>query len=578
MRMLKKPMLLAAIVALGMLDIFVYLNSRLYYRAEGVEDVRERIALLEKSNEFCPLNDHVFYELGKSYLDLGLANLGDPAASGASFRKSVKNLKKSILINPASPFSHFYLGQSLLNLGFFSASEEGRPYEEFRKSVLLAGDNSQINSEVGTLFLSRWPELSEGDRDFTLGALQRAMSKRDYRVVARVLNIWLLNVKDYQVMDKVLPSDARVYRQYAEFLGEKSLSLEERWKYLVQAEALEFEGAARKVQAGDIALSGLQTKEASGHFEAAQDLLTGIRFYQALRGENLITAADYTGLWRSTWLGLAKCRIEEGAGLNEIADMLSRYLAYEERTADVADLAAYLRNRGVLPDKLDKSSGDLKLLAFELLLQFKQNKYREIVNFGRELQSSFIVVPEEKKPDYVRLLQLVGDSLQKVDFLYDAGDIYQKAIEIDPNNLETLVKIQQNYDRLNEEKKLEDTRKAIDKLETPREIDFGSKRIIKGRAFSQPLVFERQKIVLDLRFSQFSGGQKTGAPLVSVFFNNRVVWEEYLKNGMISVELETSTGQNLLQITPVNEDVMLATLAYRPRNEETYTLGVRREN
>jgi hypothetical protein len=572
-RALKKIGFLVGIVIFGALDIFVYLNSHLYYRAGREEDAKAKIALLERSNKFCSLNDLVFYELGKSYFDLGLMNLSNAAVSEASFRNSVQNLKKSVLINPASPFSHFYLGQSLLNLDLVNPGRDTEYYDEFRKAAMLAGDDSQIYNEVGRLFLSRWPELSDKDRNFTLDVLRKIMAKKDSKMITLILNIWELNVKDYEVMDKVLPSDAQIYRQYAEFLGEKSLSLEERHKYLVQAEFLEFEKARREFQSGETQLSPLQAQEALGLFKASQARLAGIKFYQALTGKNLIGSSEYDALLKSTWLNLAKCLIEQGGVLRDVVEELSQYLALEDRAENVDKLAIYLRDRGVIPEEIEKNSSDLTRLAFELLLQFKQTKYREIINFGRELQGSFIVAPAAKKPDYVRILLLVGDSLQKVDFLYDAGDIYQKALDVDPNNLGTLLRIRQNYDRLNEEKKLEETNRAIEKLESPGEIDFQGVMIDKGELFSRSLVLDGQSIALDL---QFQPDEKNESPLISVFFNNRVVWDEYLRNKEISIRLETNPGNNTLQIRPLNRNVLLSTLIYRVNNENTNLTESRR--
>jgi hypothetical protein len=574
-RALKKIGFLIAIVILGALDIFVYLNSHLYYRAGREEDAKAKIALLERSNKFCSLNDLVFYELGKSYFDLGLMNLSNAAVSEASFRNSVQNLKKSVLINPASPFSHFYLGQSLLNLDLVNPGRDTEYYDEFRKAAMLAGDDSQIYNEVGRLFLSRWPELSDKDRNFTLDVLRKIMAKKDSKMITLILNIWELNVKDYEVMDKVLPSDAQIYRQYAEFLGEKSLSQEERHEYLAQAELLEFERARREFQSGETQLSPLQAEEALGLFKACQTRLLGIKFYQTLTGKNLIDRNEYDELLKFTWLNLAKCRIERGNELKDVVDELSQYLALEDRADNVDKLASYLRDRGIIPEKIEQNSGDLTRLAFELLLQFKQAKYREIINFGRDLQRSFVVVPEAKKRDYVRILLLVGDSLQKVDFLYDAGDIYQKALEVDADNLETLLRIRQNCGRLNEEKRLEETNRAIEKLETPGEVSFQSASINKGESFSSALVLDGRSVSLDLQFQPDEEGE---SPLISVFFNGRVVWEEYLKSRVISLTLETNSGKNILQIMPLNRNVMLSTLSYRLNGENTNLIASRRQN
>ena len=575
MNTLKKIVFFIALIILGALNIFVYLNNHFYYRASGVEDRKGKIALLERSNEFFPLNDLVFYELGKSYFDLGIESFSNVAESESYFRKAVQNLKKGILINPASPYSHFYLGQSLLHLGLLSHGKDAGIINEYRKAVMLAGGDQQIYNEVGREFLSRWSDLSDEERSFTLDVLRKIMAGKDDKERANLMNLWEINVKDYQVMEDVLSSDAPTYRQYAEFLGEKSLSLEERHKYLAQAELLEFERARREYRSGENQLIRFQTREAFGLFKSSQDLLRGVKFYQTLNNENLIDNNEYSELLRSTLFGLAKCRVEERAGWDDVKDDLRQYIVLEDRTANIDKLAAYLRDRGVISEKSDKSSSDISRFAFELLLQFKQNKYREIINFGRDLQGSFMVIPEAKKLDYIRILQLVGDSLQKVDFLYDAGDIYQKALEIDPNNLETLLKIRQNYDRLNEERKLEEINKVIEKLTAPREIDFKNLLISKRETFSRSLVFDGQKVVLSL---QFQTDEKSGAALIAVFFNNRVVWEEYLKDGVISLSLVTKAGENRLQIMPVNRPVSLTKIIYGLDNGNINMPMVRRKN
>jgi hypothetical protein len=110
-------------------------------------------------------------------------------------------------------------------------------------------------------------------------------------------------------------------------------------------------------------------------------------------------------------------------------------------------------------------------------------------------------------------------------------------------------------------------------LEAPKEIDFQSLLLNKGELFSRPLVFDGQKVVLDL---QFQPDEKSERPLIAVFFNNRVVWEEYMKNKELSFSLETNAGKNMLQIMPVNQDVSLSKLTYRLSNENTNLPVLRR--
>jgi len=546
MNILKKTGLITALLLLGLVDIFIYWNYHLYYRARKDENPAKKAALLEKSNTYFPWNDLVFYELGKSYFDLGIGNLNDAAASQSYLRKSVQDLKKSVLINPASPFSHFCLAQSLLNLELIS-SENGTPfYDEFRKAALLAGEDSQIFNEVGRIFLSRWPELSEQDRYFTLEILRKVLAKKDREQISLMLNTWELNGKDYRIIEKLLPEDAQVYRQYAQFLGERSLSLEERNKYLAQAELLDFMKAKSEYQ--------------SGHFEFALDFLEGIRFYQSLLERNDIGQTEFSELKKSAYLNLAKLRLEKGAGLSECGDYLTQYLNLENQTGNVGALESFLKDRGVIPRQFDKSFNDLDRLAFELLLLYRQTKYREIINFGRELERSLVIVPEAAKKNYLRILQIVGDSLLETGNLYDAGDFYQKAQQIDPMNLGTLLRLRQTYNRLNDEKKLLEVNAEIEKVLTPKKVDFNSLQLRKGQVFRAPLILDGRNIILDI---YFENNEKEMDPLLSVFFNDRVVWDEYSLDGVVSIVLGTQAGKNVFQIASVNCPITLKNLIFR---------------
>jgi len=564
MRVLKKIGLLCLLMLVAALNAFVYWNSHLYYKAMREEDRKARIDSLERSNKFAPLNDLVFFELGRAYFDLGIENLGDPGTAEKYFLKSVQNLERSVSINPASPYAHFYLGQSLLNLNFFSPGDEADFLGEFRRAARLAGEDSRIFLEVGKIFFSRWLRLGPEDREFTLWVLREILARRDEEKTTLFLHIWEMNVGDSSVMESVLPRDSRVYRQFAGYLGEKSLFLEDRQRLLAEAEKMEFERAGKEIELGEMALFNLRIQEARGHLERALGLLRRIRFYQTLRAQNLIFGGEFSETRKRVLLNLVKCGVEERAGLAGIEAWLREYLTLEDQPREVGNLEEYLRTRGILPEQFSQRFDDLGRLAVELLLQFKQNRYRDIIGVGRMLEGSFVVIPEAKKRDYVAILQLIGDSYQKVDYLYDAGDAYRKAQEIDPANLETLWRLRQNYDRLSDEAKIREVDRAMEKIVAPRNTEFGDRRIGKGEAFSRKLVFPGKRIVLELLLRT---GGKSVSPLVAVFWNGRVVWEDYLQTGALTLELETKVGENALEVLPVNSPVFLRGISWRPGGE-----------
>ncbi len=562
MNRLKKTGLILAAAFLAVLDIFAYWNNHLYYRARKEANIEQRIKSLERSVRVFPLNDLVFYELGKSYLDSGIATLGDAPSAQSFIEKSVLSFKRSIRINPASPYSHFYLAQALVHLDLLAPGNAFRTYDEYKRAAELAGEDSQIHRQVARVFLSRWPRLSPEDQAFTLDIMRKMAAKRAPEDISELLSIWELNSGDYGIMEKVLPPDPQVFRQYARYLGEKSLSLDERQKFLAQAELLDFQRAKRDFRSGELELFGLETQAATHHFQYVLNRLKDIQFYQNLLRQDLIDPNEYLGLLRSTWLNLAKCRAEEGAGWADMEGYLVQFLALEERPKEVSGLEAYLRQRGILSGEPGKGFDDLSRLAFELWLGYKQTKYRDIVKLGKEIEDSLVVVPEKKRRDYVRVLQLIGDSYQKIDFLYDGLDIYRKALDVDPANLETLLRLRQNTDRLGEEARRQDIEKLIEQITSPAEISPGSPWIDKGKTFAQKLILEGKRIELDLHFAE---RDVNSLPLISVFFNGHVVSEEYLEHNTISLEIETKAGDNMLQIRPVNHPVILAKIVYRLR-------------
>jgi hypothetical protein len=569
MSVLKKTGLALGLGAAAAVAIVLYGNHRLYSRALSEVDLPSRIVHLEKADGLYPFNDLVSYELGKARFNQGLESLSTPDAAASHFHSSVQSLRRSLTLNPTSPYAHYYLGQALLQMGFFTPGGDETYLAEFEKAAELAGDDSQIYGEVGKVFLSRWPQLSPERRMFTESALRRIMSKRDREKTAALFRIWELNGTDYALMDEILPEDSRVYRQYAEFLGERSLSLGERIRYLSRAEALDFAEAQSELREGEEMLSRFQLRGARDHLSRALKMLRGIRFYQVLRGETLIGSAEYSRLLRSALWEVVKTQVELGAKLEDVEAGLREYLDLEDQAARIAERENYLRGRKVIDAEFGRSLEDLDVLSLELLLLYRQARYREIVDFGRRLGRSFLVVPESAKPAYVRLLHILSDSLEKMDFFYEAGDVLRRARQVDPENLGTLLRIRRNLDKLNETGTGEEIARSLDAVLTPMRMDLSNFRLKRGETSTQVLILEGKGITLELFFDE---AQAPVPPLVTVIFNGRVVYENYLNGSTISVDAPAGPGENELQIRAVNRDVSLVRLSYRVNPENSTAL------
>jgi hypothetical protein len=459
-------------------------------------------------------------------------------------------------------------------MSYVSPDFEDNPYEEYKKAALLAGHNSQIYYEVGKIFLSLWPKLVEEDRDFTREILKKILERKDQQMNQAVMHIWEMNVSDYRVMEEMLPEDASIYRIYAQFLGEKSLSSRERQRYLAKAEQLESERAQDEYISGEREFQYYRLKEASQNFLSSLRRLERINFYQNLVGQEWINVKEFFELKKAVYLNLAKCYLEEEQGFKQAENYLLSYLVLEEEVAAIGELDSFLRSRGHIKERFGDRFDDLGNLFFQTLLYFKQNRYRDIMKFGRLLEQSFVVVPEGKKEEYLKVLQLVGDSYQKVDYIYDAGDFYRKALEIDPDNLGTLLRIRQNYERLNEEEKIQEIDEKMESLLSPRKIELNKRETKKGQKSSHRITLDGSEIILDL---SINWGEKeiSPAPLMAVFLNGRVVWEGYLRmdegenkdtDAVLSLPVKSKVGENYLVVIPINRSVELYRIAYRRVN------------
>jgi len=562
MSSIKRIVLIIAIFIVATVDVLIYLNIHIYYQAEKTKDSAEKIKILEKAVDFYPSNDLIFFELGRAYFDLALNNLSNKSSVRSYLQKAIDSYYRSLKSNPASYFCHFYLANALLNISYLFPSFKTNSIDEYKKASKLAGENSQIFFEAAKIFLSNWAKLSNEDKKFTINILRKIVSKKDKKKFRSILFLWKLNLEDHNIIEKILPEDPKIYRMYAEFIGEESLSLNERQKFLAKAEFLEFEKAKREYNAGEYEFFYYRMKEAFNHFKSCLNILKKIRFYQNLSQHNLINFSEFNDLLKLTSLNLAKCYIEQGKGLKEVEGYLYKYLSMEDRVAALVDLESYLKNKGLIGERLERSFNDLDRLSFVLTLYFKQSRYRDIINIGRLLQKSFIVIPKDKKKSYVQVLQIVGESYQNSNYMYEAEYFYQKALEIDPENIRTLVRLRRHYEKLEADKKVSEIDAKILKIIFPQRDISKNSVINKGRSLSYKLMQDGRKLILELHFGL---EKKEIVPLISVFFNGRVIWENYLKDEVLSLPINSKVGDNFLKINAVNRTIRIVSLREREK-------------
>lgn len=552
------PLVLLALLAV--LEASIAWNAAL--TAKGAvpgSDPARRAKTLRLANAAYRWNPQAYFELGKAYFEQGNEALADPAARDALFAQAVDSFLRSLRLDPGAPGVHFHLAQTLLYLDYLSLPTPLPYFEEYRKAAALTGHNSQIFFEVGRVLLSRWEALGAGEKDLALDILRRSLAGKDEARLTAILETWNLHGRDYGLIDRIMPEDPGLLRAYARFLGEKSLALETRHAALARAEELDFARAKEELAQAQKETDYFRPAEAEAHLTASLASLDAIRFYQSLAGRELIDPAEYLDVRKKARRLLAMNRVETTRSLADQNGVIAAYLAVEEEFTAIGEFAGFLKERGLLGEGPTAATpvNDLQALAFRMVLDFRLNRYRDIVRVGDVLASSSLVISAAGRPDYVRVLDLIAEANLKLDYVYEAERFFRLARDIEPRDLSILLGIERCLNRLNDDAGAAEARRAIEGLVTPAAVDLGGRLLPKGETFRHALVADGSPRTVRVAFGPAEGGRA----LVAVNFNGRVVWEGYSDSGPAAFSVSPRTGENALEIVAVGGPVVLTGLA-----------------
>ena len=553
MKQHKNVIFIIALLILILLNVGIYWNTHLYYAALKTNNSAKKIRLLEKANRIMPFNEQVLTELGQSYFQAGTNKFIDPDQIKNNLEQARRYLIRAVKFNPGFYQSHFYLAHTLLYLSYMTSIEEN-VYDKFKKAALLTTFDTQIYFEVGRIMLSNWDDLTEPDKKFTIDLLKNVLSSGDEEKLLDVLQIWSMSISDYRIAEQLVPKNPSSYRLYSDFLGEKSLSLIERQKYLIQAETWEFSEAKREYLRGNREFNLFQINSALGHYQKSLSLLDGIRFYQVFSEKQTLNTNEYFDLLKDVYLAIVRVWIQKENDYDKAEPYLLKYFDLENDLSKLDELETFLQSKGLLDVRPAEIEKDPRSLYFKTLLNYKMNRFQKIVTEWESFREKYFIPSPENKEYYLKIFQLVGDSYQKIDFIYNAEEFHQKALDIEENRLDTLLRMRLNYLRQNDQFKLEQINKKIITLETPREMEFNDLTIEKKRSCDIPLTIEGEPIRISLFFKEDTQIQ---LPLVLVLFNGEVIFEDFVLENIIIFEIDPLPLSNMIKIIPLNRKVIL---------------------
>ena len=545
---------LISLTILGAVNILTYTNIHLHLKAKRkIGNLNQKIQMLDKSNSIAPFNDGVFHDLGKAYFQLGMNNIGRPQQRDDFLFQSLKNLKTSVRLNPGYYQTHFHLAQTMMYLNYFSDGDYDY-FAEFKKAARLNNFDQEAYFEVGRILLSKWPELSSEDQTFCLQILRKITEEAEIEDLRSIIQIWAAVVRDYRVMNMLLPEKSHIYRMYADLLGEVSLSVKERQLKMTEAEGLEFMEAVEANEEGQTALRFFRLYRAEDLFSSGLDKLENIRFYQRLSGRNVIDPKKFFTLKKSLMLGLLKSRVELKKSFSEIKDLFCAYIDKEDSQEKIKDLENFLVYNNYLDRSQMPSFKDMDQILCRLTIDFARHRYQDIIRFGENLKTKLLMMDNKSTEEFARIYEILGDSYNKLDYIFDTGNFYEKAIEIVPNDADLLIKLQAYYDWLNRSQQVKNIQERLNNLLTSSEIDISNPHIIKGQLYTFPIRIEQDEVDITLELAEDGDLDR---PLVSVFLNGCVCWEDYVEDGHHTITLRPNFGDNLMQIRSVNKHIQL---------------------
>lgn len=560
---IKKFLLLIVILVLITVNTALYWGRHLYFHADKESNEPKRIQLLEQSAGLIPFDADVYFELGTAFYEKAARSLNDPQIHSRYLRDSIKAFRKSIRLEPGAYETHYALARALLYANYL---QEDNPdfFSEYWKAAQLTTFDNDIYFEIGRILFSLWPELRDSQQEFTLDILKNVIQSKGNERLWQILHTWAAHVDDYDVIGSILPEEPGSYRMAARFLGERSLSLAERQLKLAQAEYMEFENAKARFAQAQTDFRLYRLTQANNKYIEVRRMLQNIDFFQNLQpGNGFIDKSDYENLYKLSLLGAIQSYALQPETMAQVKEYYDQYLEMEDDPATLERLEKFLSERGWLEITPGGRNNPLRLY-YRLRLDYMQGRYREIIGYAQQAEEMTYDLQGQYRDELNDILRLIGNAYQNIDFLYDAVDMYEKALQLIPDDWETLLQLRASYVRFNNQEKIAEVDKRLNAVLSRTERIFVRTKLEKNQMWDYPLLLRPGNFIINITLR----AEKTAPPpLISIYLNGEIIREEYVPlssfESEIVLPLSLDSVQNQLQIKSINQDIYLETFNIR---------------
>jgi tetratricopeptide (TPR) repeat protein len=337
---------------------------------------------------------------------------------------------------------------------------------------------------------------------------------------------------------------------------------------LAQAEYLEFENARTRFAQAQTDFRLYRLTQANNKYRDVHRMLKNIDFYQNLQsGNGFIDKSEYKNLYKLSLLGIIQSYALQPETMTQVKEYFDQYLEIENDPATMERLEEFLTERGWLEITPGGQNNPLRLY-YRIHLDYKQSRYREIIGFVQLAEEMTYDLPGQYRDELNDIFRLIGNAYQNIDFLYDAVDMYEKALQLIPNDWRTLFQLRASYVRFNNQEKIAEVDKRLSMILTNREEIFNRVKLEKNQGWAYPFLLRPGNFIINMAITP----EKTMfPPLVSIYLNGEIIQEDYVpvsaSSGEIILPVSLDSVQNHLQIKSINQDIYLETFNIRNHDE-----------
>lgn len=404
-----KYVLIVLMVLFGLQSI-----SHLFWKMAQNREGAERNLYLKWSARLMPLDSDSILEYGAAMLAGSVRSLDQQL-----IERSIACLKGVINRNMLQYYAHQYLGQALFYQGYPQSPHFEEALVAFKRAVFLRGQDPLVSLDTLRLLLSLWPLLEENDRQFTRDLFRKTVPAIQPPDARSLLELWSLYAKDMALLKFGLKDRPRYFKEAAEALTAREISMKDRQVLLAHYEAY-WLGYSRERYRYILNQRLDREKELKSLLRRLEDRIKG---YHRMAADVQFDQTAYRTLRRHLYLEVMEFLMgshgvpKEQESREELKGLIVDYSRSLPLKDELHALYRLLEKGGIF------DSRDLWSRHLQFFIYFKMEDYDRLIKEIEALCSTLPFIRREQVDDYVSISLLLADA-------YIKGNRFDEAVEV----------------------------------------------------------------------------------------------------------------------------------------------------